>query len=168
MLWRTLTVGAVCPGGACQLSCIDYTKGGWTFAEAASGSRLITIPAVAAPGITGRLFAEVRHPVIVCPYRTAPFQLAVTMYLFRGTVDASLVIWKGTIRTNGGVNSARNFIEEAMPLLGEVGVTPGQSYSLWVAAGPVVGDTTVVCYLARASADTANVLLRYQPGRDGL
>lgn len=163
-----LGAGAICPGGACALSCTDSTKQGWTFAESSSGSRLITMPGATVASTTGRLFAEVRHPLLVCPFRNAPFQLGVTMYLFNGTADVSLIIWKGTIRTTGGVTSTRNFIDEAMPLLGEVNVTPGASYSLWVAVGPVVGDTTAVCYLARSSADTANVLLRYQPGRSGL
>lgn len=160
--------GAVCQTGACALSCTDSTKAGWTFAESATGSRLITIPTTTAPGLSGRLFAEVRHPLIVCPYRSTPFYLPVSMYLFNGTVNTSLVIWKGTVRTNGGINSTRDFLGEALPLLGEVGVTPGQSYSLWVSAGPVAGDPTTVCYLARASADTSNVLLSYQPGRGGL
>lgn len=167
--WFTGGSGNFCPtSGACALSCADSTKAGWTFAESPAAARLIPLPAATAPGVTGRLFAGVRHPLIVCPYRATPFVLPVTMYLFRGVADPALVIWRGFIRTNGGASGARDLIGEALPLLGEIGVTPGLSYSLWVSAGPVVGDTTAVCYLARSSTETNNVTLRYQPGRGGL
>ncbi|MGC4118295.1 MAG: hypothetical protein QM765_27830 [Myxococcales bacterium] len=166
--WISLGNGNVCAGGACALSCTDFTKAGWAFGEAASGARMVTIPGTATKNVVGRVSVDVRHPYLVCPYRATPFRVPVTMYLFEGSVEASLVIWRGTVLTNGGATLARDFAAQMPTLVGDATVVPGHKYSIWISAGPITGDSTVVCYLARYSTETDNLLISYEPGVGGL
>jgi hypothetical protein len=164
--------GVVCPSsGACALSCVDglsnsgVGKIGWAFAQTNTGAvRLVTIPAARGSMTTGRLFVQLRHPLLVCTPSATAFHVPVTMYLYRGgSVEPALVIWRGTIRTFGGVGGLRDFVPEMPPLQGEVTVTPGARYSIWVQVGPL--DTDVEhCYLARLTTDASNLLVRYTPG----
>lgn len=65
------------------------------------------------------------------------------------------MLWKGAVRTNGGLSGARDFI--ALPAIsGTAAVTPGTSYSLWLSAGPIVGNSTANCYLARSASETVD------------
>lgn len=166
--WISVGSGNICPGGACALSCLDFTKAGWAFGEATSGARMLSVPSTANKNVTGRVSVRVRHPYLVCPYRATAFQVPVTLYLFEGAVDASLVIWRGTVLTNGGATLARDFAAQMPTLVGDALVAPGHKYSVWISAGPVAGDTTAVCYLARYSTETDNLLVGYEPGVGGL
>lgn len=142
---------------ACYLSCIDSAKAGWAFGDAV-GSKLIAIPPASKPGNTGRLSVALRHSnVMVCTYSAATtFTIPLTLYLYKGGAgDPALVLWKGAVRTNGGLSGGRDFIE--LPAIGgTTSVTPGTSYSLWLSAGPIAGSTTANCYLARSSSETVD------------
>ncbi|MDP1916920.1 MAG: hypothetical protein Q8L14_11765 [Myxococcales bacterium] len=142
---------------ACYLSCIDSSKAGWAFGDAV-GSKLISIPSASRPGNSGRLSVALRHSnALVCTYlASATFTLPLTLYLYKGGAgEASLVLWKGAVRTNGGLSGSRDFID--LPAIGGTAtVTPGTSYSLWLSAGPISGSTTANCYLARSSAETVD------------
>ena len=162
--WVSVGNGNLCMGGACALS----TKAAWAFGEASTGARMVAIPSPGNKNVTGRVSVQVRHPYLVCPYRATPFQVPVTMYLFEGSVDASLVIWRGTVLTNGGAFLARDFAAQMPALYGDASVTPGHKYSIWISAGPVAGDPTAVCYLARYSTEIDNVLIGCEPGVGGL
>ena len=59
------------------------------------------------------------------------------------------------VRTNGGLSGTRDVI--ALPAIGDAAtVTPGASYSLWLSAGPIAGNATANCYLARSSSETVD------------
>jgi hypothetical protein len=152
---------------ACYLSCVDSSKMGWTFADSGSASKLIQIPGTS----PGRLHVQLRHPMLVCTFSASvAYRVPVTMYLYNGGAgNTELVIWRGTIRTNGGASGARDYVPEMPSLEGEVTVQGGQSYSLWLSAGPIAGSTTANCYWSRSLTETTdNLLIRFTPGKPGL
>jgi len=161
----TFGSGQACPSsGACALSCVDSItpKAGFTFADNLMGSRTITIPP---GGSLGRLSVHIRSPVLVCTFSAATaFRVPVSLYLYKGgAADPSLILWQGTVLTNGGASGARDYVAEVPALAGEADVVPGATYSLWVSAGPISGNSSANCYLARSSSSPNNVILRYTP-----
>jgi len=163
--------GNFCSGSlgtyACYLSCIDSVKSGWTFAESSSASRMVQIPGSG----PGTLHVQLRHPTLVCTYAaSATYRIPLALYLYKGGAgDPALVIWRGTIVTHGGASGTRDFTPEVPPIQGEVPVQGGQSYSIWMSAGPIAGSTTANCYWARSSTETTdNLLIRFTPAKLGL
>lgn len=100
-----------------------------------------------------------RQPLAASPYAIR----AGTADKGGSSADASLVLWQGTVLTNGGASNARDYVAEMPPLSGEVDVVSGAAYGLWVSVGSIAGNPNAVCYLARNSTVPDNVMFRYTP-----